>query len=52
MKNLRKNFPSVILNKARLVVDTVRRKGEAASSEMIELLCELDPFLCEHLELM
>ncbi|XP_018534680.1 NACHT, LRR and PYD domains-containing protein 1-like [Lates calcarifer] len=38
-------------DKARLVVDTVRRKGEAASSEMIELLCELDPFLCEHLEL-
>uniref|UniRef100_A0A4W6FTV3 FIIND domain-containing protein n=1 Tax=Lates calcarifer TaxID=8187 RepID=A0A4W6FTV3_LATCA len=38
-------------DKARFVVDTVRRKGEAASSEMIELLCELDPFLCEHLEL-
>ncbi|XP_036935971.1 NACHT, LRR and PYD domains-containing protein 1b allele 3-like [Acanthopagrus latus] len=38
-------------DKARLVIDTVRRKGEAASSEMIEFLCELDPFLCEHLGL-
>ncbi|XP_036935964.1 uncharacterized protein LOC119009075 [Acanthopagrus latus] len=39
-------------DKARLVIDTVRRKGEAASSEMIEFLCELDPFLCKHLGLM
>ncbi|XP_036935907.1 uncharacterized protein LOC119009054 isoform X2 [Acanthopagrus latus] len=38
-------------DKARLVIDTVRRKGEAASSEMIEFLCELDPFLCKHLGL-
>ncbi|XP_075936967.1 caspase recruitment domain-containing protein 8-like [Anarhichas minor] len=38
-------------DKARFVVDTVRRKGEAASSEMIEILCEADPFLCEHLGL-
>ncbi|XP_073344192.1 caspase recruitment domain-containing protein 8-like [Pagrus major] len=38
-------------DKARVVIDTVRRKGEAASSEMIEFLCELDPFLCEHLGL-
>ncbi|CAJ1081821.1 NACHT%2C LRR and PYD domains-containing protein 1b allele 3-like [Xyrichtys novacula] len=37
--------------KARFVIDTVRKKGEAASSEMIEALCELDPFLCEHLDL-
>ncbi|XP_078136881.1 uncharacterized protein LOC144537222 [Sander vitreus] len=38
-------------DKARFVVDTVRKKGEAASSEMIEFLCEADPFLCEHLGL-
>ncbi|XP_053198780.1 NACHT, LRR and PYD domains-containing protein 1b allele 3-like [Scomber japonicus] len=36
---------------ARFVIDTVRKKGEAASSEMIEFLCEFDPFLCEHLGL-
>ena len=36
---------------ARSVIDTVRKKGEAASSEMIEFLCEVDPFLCEHLGL-
>ncbi|XP_073344074.1 uncharacterized protein [Pagrus major] len=38
-------------DKACFVIDTVRKKGEAASSEMIEILCELDPFLCEHLGL-
>ncbi|XP_062297417.1 NACHT, LRR and PYD domains-containing protein 1b allele 3-like [Scomber scombrus] len=38
-------------DKARFVIDTVRKKGEAASSEMIEFLCEVDPFLCEHLGL-
>ncbi|XP_032362996.1 uncharacterized protein LOC116674953 [Etheostoma spectabile] len=38
-------------DKARFVVDTVRKKGEAASSEMIEFLREADPFLCEHLGL-
>ncbi|XP_053198795.1 NACHT, LRR and PYD domains-containing protein 1b allele 3-like [Scomber japonicus] len=38
-------------DKARFVIDTVRKKGEAASSEMIELLCEIDPFLCKHLGL-
>ncbi|KAK2859828.1 hypothetical protein Q5P01_004448 [Channa striata] len=39
-------------DKARFVIDTVRKKGEAAGSEMMELLCELDPFLCGHLGLM
>uniref|UniRef100_A0A3B4TIS8 CARD domain-containing protein n=1 Tax=Seriola dumerili TaxID=41447 RepID=A0A3B4TIS8_SERDU len=39
-------------DKARFVIDTVRKKGEAASSEMIEFLCEVDPFLCEHLGLL
>ncbi|XP_074550143.1 uncharacterized protein LOC141807825 [Halichoeres trimaculatus] len=35
-------------NKARFVVETVMMKGEAASSEMIEALWELDPiFLCD-----
>ncbi|XP_041816896.1 uncharacterized protein LOC121623617 [Chelmon rostratus] len=38
-------------DKARFVIDTVRQKGDAASSEMIEFLCEADPFLCEHLGL-
>ncbi|XP_068566445.1 uncharacterized protein [Cebidichthys violaceus] len=38
-------------DKARFVVDTVRSKGEAASSELIEILCETDPFLWEHLGL-
>ncbi|XP_056219646.1 NACHT, LRR and PYD domains-containing protein 1b allele 3-like isoform X2 [Seriola aureovittata] len=39
-------------DKSRFVIDTVRKKGEAASSEMIEFLCETDPFLCEHLGLL
>ncbi|KAK2859824.1 hypothetical protein Q5P01_004444 [Channa striata] len=39
-------------DKARFVIDTVRKKGEAAGSEMIEFLCEVDPFLCGHLGLM
>lgn len=39
-------------DKARFVIDTVRRKGDAASSEMIRYLCELDPFLSEHLGFM
>ncbi|XP_034562875.1 NACHT, LRR and PYD domains-containing protein 1b allele 3-like [Notolabrus celidotus] len=39
-------------DKACVVIDTVRRKGEAASSEMIQALCELDPFFSEHLGLM
>uniref|UniRef100_A0A3P9D093 Uncharacterized protein n=1 Tax=Maylandia zebra TaxID=106582 RepID=A0A3P9D093_9CICH len=36
-------------NRARCVIDTVRKKGEAASSQMIEFLSELDLLLCEHL---
>ncbi|XP_041670744.1 uncharacterized protein LOC121527747 [Cheilinus undulatus] len=39
-------------DKARFVIDTVKNKGGAASSEMIEALCDIDPFLCEHLGLM
>lgn len=38
-------------DKARVLVDTVRRKGSDASSEMIRFLYELDPFLFEHLGL-
>ncbi|XP_019126551.2 uncharacterized protein LOC109141273 [Larimichthys crocea] len=38
-------------DKARFVFDTVRNKGEAASSEMTDFLCEVDPFLSEHLGL-
>lgn len=36
---------------ARFVINTVTRKGEAASSEMIKILFEDDPFLCESLGL-
>uniref|UniRef100_A0A3Q1HSI0 CARD domain-containing protein n=2 Tax=Acanthochromis polyacanthus TaxID=80966 RepID=A0A3Q1HSI0_9TELE len=39
-------------DKARFIIDTVRKKGDTASSEMIEFLCELDPFLCRDLNLM
>ncbi|XP_021168946.2 caspase recruitment domain-containing protein 8 [Fundulus heteroclitus] len=39
-------------DKARVLVDMVRRKGDDASSEMIRSLCELDPFLSKHLGLM
>ncbi|XP_061569264.1 caspase recruitment domain-containing protein 8-like [Cololabis saira] len=38
-------------DKNRCVIDTVRRKGENASSEMIEILKDLDPFLCGDLDL-
>ncbi|KAM3593956.1 uncharacterized protein V6R79_026449 [Siganus canaliculatus] len=38
-------------DRARYVIDVVRKKGDAASSEMIDFLCELDPFLCQHLGL-
>ncbi|XP_060920588.1 uncharacterized protein LOC132994325 [Labrus mixtus] len=38
-------------DKARSVIDTVRKKGDAASSKMIKALCDLDPFLCKHLRL-
>ncbi|XP_041824782.1 uncharacterized protein LOC121629226 [Melanotaenia boesemani] len=38
-------------HKARRVLDSVRRKGEAASSKMVEFLCEVDPFFSEHLGL-
>ncbi|XP_019208207.1 NACHT, LRR and PYD domains-containing protein 1-like [Oreochromis niloticus] len=37
--------------RARFVIDTVRRKGEAASSQMIESLCELDFFFCQQIGL-
>ncbi|KAL6097542.1 uncharacterized protein ACO6RY_13062 [Pungitius sinensis] len=38
-------------DRARFVIDIVRKKGEDASLEMIEFLKEADPFLCEHLGL-
>ncbi|KAM3593015.1 uncharacterized protein V6R79_004071 [Siganus canaliculatus] len=38
-------------DRARYVIDVVRKKGDAASSEMIDFLCELDPFLCQRLGL-
>uniref|UniRef100_A0A669CXF6 CARD domain-containing protein n=1 Tax=Oreochromis niloticus TaxID=8128 RepID=A0A669CXF6_ORENI len=37
--------------KARFVIDTVRSKGDAASSELINFLRENDHILCEHLRL-
>uniref|UniRef100_A0A3B5MJ88 CARD domain-containing protein n=1 Tax=Xiphophorus couchianus TaxID=32473 RepID=A0A3B5MJ88_9TELE len=39
-------------DKARVLIDTVRRKGDDASSEMIHFLCELDHRFSEHLGLM
>ncbi|KAG7238155.1 hypothetical protein INR49_031185, partial [Caranx melampygus] len=39
-------------DKAREVIDTVRKKGEAACSALIRVLCEVDPFLSTHLNLM
>ncbi|XP_029934639.1 uncharacterized protein LOC115378519 [Myripristis murdjan] len=36
-------------DKACFVIDMVWRKGEAARSEMIALLCDIDPFFCRHL---
>uniref|UniRef100_A0A8C6LI49 CARD domain-containing protein n=1 Tax=Nothobranchius furzeri TaxID=105023 RepID=A0A8C6LI49_NOTFU len=39
-------------DKARFVIIIVRKNGHAASSEMIESLCDLDPFFSEHLGLM
>ncbi|XP_071396948.1 caspase recruitment domain-containing protein 8-like [Centroberyx affinis] len=38
-------------DKARFVIDAVRKKGEAASSEMIAFLCKVDPFFSGHLGL-
>ncbi|KAM9713033.1 caspase recruitment domain-containing protein 8-like [Menidia menidia] len=38
-------------DRARHVLKIVTKKGEAASSVMLEFLCELDPFFCEHLGL-
>ena len=39
-------------DKARDVMDTVRRKGRAASSVLISALCEVDPVLSRELRLM
>ncbi|KAM4544103.1 caspase recruitment domain-containing protein 8-like [Fundulus diaphanus] len=38
-------------DKVRVLVNTVRKKGDDASSEMIHFLCELDPCLSKHLGL-
>ena len=38
-------------DKARFVMDAVRNKGSAASSIMMKILREIDPFLSEHLGL-
>ncbi|XP_077952337.1 caspase recruitment domain-containing protein 8-like [Gasterosteus aculeatus] len=39
-------------DRARFVIDAVRKKGDDASLEMIEFLKEVAPFLREHLRLM
>uniref|UniRef100_A0AAQ4PJ52 CARD domain-containing protein n=1 Tax=Gasterosteus aculeatus aculeatus TaxID=481459 RepID=A0AAQ4PJ52_GASAC len=36
-------------DRARSVIDTVRRKGKEARSKMIGFLMDDDPFLCDHL---
>ena len=38
-------------DKARFVLDAVMKKGSAASSVMMKMLCEIDPYLSEHLGL-
>ncbi|KAM3614372.1 uncharacterized protein V6R79_013267 [Siganus canaliculatus] len=38
-------------DKARTVIDTVRRKGNSASSVLISALCEVDPYLSRELNL-
>ncbi|KAK2859760.1 hypothetical protein Q5P01_004380 [Channa striata] len=38
--------------KARALIDTVRRKGSVASSALISALCEVDPCLAKELKLM
>ncbi|XP_034001788.1 NACHT, LRR and PYD domains-containing protein 1b allele 1-like [Trematomus bernacchii] len=38
-------------DKASFVIDTVMKKGNKASSEMITFLCDADPYLCEQLGL-
>ncbi|XP_039907168.1 NACHT, LRR and PYD domains-containing protein 1a-like [Simochromis diagramma] len=38
-------------DRARFVIDTVRNKGERATSQMTESLCELDSFFCEYVGL-
>ena len=38
-------------DKARFVLDAVMKKGSAASSVMIKILCEIDPYLSEELGL-
>uniref|UniRef100_A0A3P9P1V3 CARD domain-containing protein n=1 Tax=Poecilia reticulata TaxID=8081 RepID=A0A3P9P1V3_POERE len=51
--SLRDSSSSIVRgDRGRVLIDTVRKKGDAASSEMIRFLCELDPFLSEHLGLM
>uniref|UniRef100_A0AAZ1XML3 CARD domain-containing protein n=1 Tax=Oreochromis aureus TaxID=47969 RepID=A0AAZ1XML3_OREAU len=39
-------------DKARQVIDVVRRKGSQASSALIAALCEVDPCLSRELQLM
>ncbi|XP_043960887.1 uncharacterized protein LOC122824373 [Gambusia affinis] len=39
-------------DRARVLIDTVRRKGDVASSKMIRFLCELDHHFSERLGLM
>ncbi|XP_015250682.1 PREDICTED: caspase recruitment domain-containing protein 8-like, partial [Cyprinodon variegatus] len=38
-------------DKARVLVDTVKNKGDQASSEMIRFLCKLDPYFCRNVGL-
>uniref|UniRef100_A0A8C9YCP2 CARD domain-containing protein n=1 Tax=Sander lucioperca TaxID=283035 RepID=A0A8C9YCP2_SANLU len=43
--------PKLRADKARDVIDTVRRKGAKASSVLTAALCQLDPFLSKELNL-
>uniref|UniRef100_A0A8C9YZ73 CARD domain-containing protein n=1 Tax=Sander lucioperca TaxID=283035 RepID=A0A8C9YZ73_SANLU len=49
MRKVRSQF--VQADKARNLIDMVRRKGRAASSVLISTLCEVDPVLSRELRL-
>uniref|UniRef100_A0A3Q2DV04 CARD domain-containing protein n=1 Tax=Cyprinodon variegatus TaxID=28743 RepID=A0A3Q2DV04_CYPVA len=48
---IKDQYDQTKMDKARVLVDTVKKKGNDASSAMISFLCELDPFFSQHLGL-
>ncbi len=49
MQSVKTKTPNA--DRARDMIDTVRRKGTEASSVLIAALCEVDPYLSRHLKL-